>query len=100
MSDAKHLSSPSYSPQPRRGFEERIALINLTRARHRPRADLITRSKAGVILLRLEDVEQHDNIPVYTAGEAVRGHVELLKADNVVSVELKVGSNCFWIKPG
>lgn len=80
---------PSYS----RGSQEPVALKQSARVKRRPRADLVTQSKAGAILLRLQEVEEYENAPVYCAGDFVRGSVELLKADNVASLELKVGGS-------
>lgn len=76
---------PSYSTEPRHGFEERLVLT-----RRRPRSDFIVRNKTG-ITLRLPQVEQAGNLPVIGSGEPVQGTLEMSKLpENAACVEVKV----------
>lgn len=78
---------PSYSAEPRRGFEERVALT-----RRRQRSDFVVHSKSG-IALRLLQVEHSGNLPVYGSGEPIHGIVELSKIpENVATIDIKVRS--------
>ncbi|KAJ7780966.1 hypothetical protein B0H16DRAFT_603113 [Mycena metata] len=79
--------TPSYSAEPG-VYEQRLAL----NARSLPQAtgDFIKSSKSGDAKLRLSAQEDKIDLPVYGSGGVVEGTVELLKTDNISTVEVKV----------
>jgi hypothetical protein len=85
MSDQGLARLPSYSAEPRHGFEERLALT-----RRRPCSDFIVGNKPG-ITLRLPQVEQAGNLPVICSGEPIQGTLEVSKLPrDAACVEVKV----------
>jgi len=79
---------PSYTAEPR--WSERRIALNQPYRPTRYSAEFVKQSRNGGVSLRLAQHENNLDAPAYGGGEVIKGTVELLKTDNVTSVEVKV----------
>ncbi|KAJ6515613.1 hypothetical protein C8R45DRAFT_213658 [Mycena sanguinolenta] len=79
--------TPSYSAEPGL-YEQRLALN--ARSLPHPTGNFIKSSKSGNAKLRLNAQQDNIDLPVYGAGGAVEGTIELTKTENISTVEITV----------